>query len=260
MLVMPAIDLNCDVGESFGAYQLGADADVLRYVTSANIACGFHAGDPGTMRRTVSAALKHGVALGAHPGFPDLAGFGRRNMELSVDEVHDLVVYQVGALSAFAVAQGARLAHVKPHGALYNMAAARRELADAIARAVRAVDAQLVLFGLAGSQLVAAGRDAGLRVAEEVFADRRYDATGALAPRGDADAVVSDSTLVVRQALRLARDGRVTARNGEDIAVRADTICIHGDTPGAAELARQVRVALERDGVTVAAPARVGAP
>jgi UPF0271 protein len=251
---MHSVDLNCDVGESFGAYRLGADEDVLRHVTSANIACGFHAGDPGTMRRTVAVAVKRGVALGAHPGFPDLVGFGRRNMELSVAEVRDLVVYQVGALSAFAVAQGAQLAHVKPHGALYNMAAARADLAQAIAEAVYSVDQYLVLFGLAGSELVTAGRNAGLNVAEEVFADRRYAADGSLVPRREAGAVIDDPEHVVKQALGMIVDGRVTAVNGSPVTVNANTICIHGDTPGAAQLALKLRLALEAAGVRVAPP------
>ena len=251
---MKSVDLNCDVGESFGAYRLGADEEVMRHVTSANVACGFHAGDPGTMRRTVAIAVKRGVALGAHPGFPDLAGFGRRRMELSATEVRDLVVYQVGALSAFAVAHGAQLTHVKPHGALYNMAAAQSDLAQAIAEAVYSVDQYLVLFGLAGSELVTAGRETGLNVAEEVFADRRYAADGSLVPRREPGAVIDDPDEVVKQALRMVVDGRVTAVNGSDITVNANTICIHGDTPGAATLALRLRMALESAGVRVAPP------
>ena len=251
---MRSVDLNSDVGESFGAYRLGADEDVLRHVTSANIACGFHAGDPGTMRRTVAIAVKHGVALGAHPGFPDLAGFGRRNMELSAAEVRDLIVYQVGALSAFAVAHGAQLAHVKPHGALYNMAVARPDLAQAIADAVFSVDQYLVLFGLAGSELVTAGRNAGLNVAEEVFADRRYAPSGSLVPRRETGAVIDDPEEAVRQAMQMVVDGRVTTVSGSDITVNANTICIHGDTPGAAQLALKLRLAFEGAGVRVAPP------
>lgn len=256
---MTTVDLNCDVGESFGAYHMGADEDVLRYVSSANIACGFHAGDPATMRHTVAVALQHGVALGAHPGFPDLAGFGRRNMELSAAEVRDLVVYQVGALSAFAAAHGAQLSHVKPHGALYNMAAARPDLAQAIAEAVRSIDEYLVLFALAGSELVTAGREIGLRVAEEVFADRRYADDGRLVSRRDPGAVLDDPARVVEQALRMVVQGRVTAVSGADLTVRADTICIHGDTPGAARLARKLRAALEEKEIVVAPPPMRGA-
>jgi UPF0271 protein len=231
---MPSVDLNCDIGESFGAWTLGADADVLSHVTSANIACGFHAGDPGTMRKTVDLALERGVAIGAHPGLPDLAGFGRRVIEVTPGEAYEMVVYQVGALAAFAAARGARLAHVKPHGALYNMAATRAPLADAIARAVRDVDRALMLFGLAGSRLIAAARSAGIVAVEEVFADRRYAADGTLVSRSEKGAVIDDTGLAVRQAVRMVREGKVTAIDGTEVRVHADTICIHGDTPGAA--------------------------
>ena len=256
---MPSVDLNCDIGESFGAWTLGTDADVLSHVTSANIACGFHAGDPATMRKTVDLALERGVAIGAHPGLPDLAGFGRRAIEVTPDEAYEMVVYQVGALAAFAAARGARLAHVKPHGALYNMAATRAPLADAIARAVRDVDHTLMLFGLAGSRVIAAARSAGIVAVEEVFADRRYAANGTLVSRSEASAVIDDTDLAVRQAVRMVREGKVTAIDGTEVRVRADTICIHGDTPGAAEHARALRAALSDAGIDVAAPRRLGA-
>ena len=256
---MPSVDLNCDIGESFGAWTLGADAEVLAHVTSANIACGFHAGDPATMRRTIDLAAERGVAAGAHPGLPDLAGFGRRVLEVTPDEAYEMVVYQVGALAAFAAARGTRLAHVKPHGALYNMAAARAPLADAIARAVRDVDRGLMLFGLAGSQLIAAARSAGLVAVEEVFADRRYAANGTLVSRSEQGAVIDDTASAVRQAVRMVREGRVTAIDGTELPVRADTICIHGDTPGAAEHARALRAALSDAGIDVAGPRRVTA-
>jgi 5-oxoprolinase (ATP-hydrolysing) subunit A len=251
---MPTVDLNCDIGESFGAWTLGADAEVLAHVTSASIACGFHAGDPGTMRRTVDLAIERGVAVGAHPGLPDLAGFGRRVIEVTPDEAYEMVVYQVGALAAFAAARGTRLAHVKPHGALYNMAATRAPLADAIARAVRDVDRRLFLFGLAGSRLVAAARSVGIVPVEEVFADRRYAADGTLVSRKERGAVIDDTGVAVRQAVRMVREGKVTAVDGTELAVRAGTICIHGDTPGAAEHARALRVALGEAGIDVAAP------
>lgn len=253
---MTSVDLNCDTGESFGAWTLGADAELLSEVTSANIACGYHAGDPATMRRTIDLALARGVALGAHPGLPDLAGFGRRVIEVSIDDAYDMVVYQVGALAAFAAARGARLAHVKPHGALYNMAAARPPLAAAIAGAVRDVDRSLMLFGLAGSALVAAARAAGLVAVEEVFADRRYAPNGALVARSEAGAVIKDANAAVAQAVRMVRDGRVTAIDGTELPVRADTICIHGDTPGAASHARALRAALTAAGIEVSAPQR----
>ena len=256
---MPSVDLNCDTGESFGAWTLGADADVLAEVTSANIACGYHAGDPATMRRTIDLALERGVALGAHPGLPDLAGFGRRVIEVTAGEVYDMVVYQVGALTAFATARGARLAHVKPHGALYNMAATRPPLADAIARAVRDVDSRLLLFGLAGSALVAAARAIGLVAVEEVFADRRYAPNGTLVSRQERGAVIEDAGTAVGQAVRMVRDGRVAAIDGSELTVCADTICIHGDTPGAAGHARALRAALAAAGIEVAAPQRSAA-
>lgn len=250
------MDLNCDVGESFGAWKLGDDANVLRHVTSASIACGFHAGDPGTMRKTLDLATGLGVAVGAHPGLPDLAGFGRRVMDVTPDEVHDLVVYQVGALAAFAAARGVRLQHVKPHGALYNMAAARAPLAEAIARAVAAVNPGLIMYALAGSHLVYAARAAGLPVAEEGFVDRRYAADGSLVDRREPGAVLDDPDKAVRQALALAREGCVMSSAGVTVGVRVDTLCIHGDTPGAAELARRVREALEAEGVAVSPPRR----
>lgn len=247
------IDLNADIGESFGAYQLGADEAVLESITSANVACGFHAGDPGVMRRTVRLARAAGVAVGAHPGFPDLAGFGRREMRLTAQEVEDLVVYQIGALGAMAAAEGVRLAHVKAHGALYNMAVRDRGLADAIAGAVRAVDPALILFALPGSELARAGEAAGLAVAAEGFADRAYEPDGTLTPRSRPGAVIHDPEMVVRRAVEMARSGRVVATDKSEVAVRIDTICTHGDTPGAHELTRRLRAGLEASGITVRA-------
>ncbi|HET9984147.1 MAG TPA: 5-oxoprolinase subunit PxpA [Longimicrobiales bacterium] len=257
---MTRIDLNCDMGESFGAYRIGADDAVLPHVTSANIACGFHGGDPAVMGRTVAAALRHGVAVGAHPGLPDLVGFGRRAMEITPEEAYDLVVYQVGALLGFTAAAGAAMQHVKPHGALYNMAAGDAALADAIAAAVRDVDRGLVLFGLAGSELVAAGERAGLRTASEAFADRAYTSDGALVPRRREGALVTDAEEAVRRALGMVVDGRVRAIDGADVPLRADTICIHGDGAHAAEFARRLRAAFEAAGVTVAPVGRAAAP
>ena len=257
---MPSIDLNCDLGESFGAYRIGADDAVLPHVSSASIACGFHAGDPATMRRTLAAAIAQGVAVGAHPGLPDLQGFGRRAMQVSPEEVYELVVYQTGALLGFARAAGVELQHVKPHGALYNLAAAEPALAEAVARAVRDVDAGLALFGRAGSHLLAAGEALGLRTASEAFADRNYLADGSLVPRGRADALIHDSARAAERAVRLAREGRVRAVDGSDLALRVDTLCIHGDAPGAAAFARRLRQALETAGVAVQAPGRGRAP
>ena len=245
------IDLNSDVGESFGAYRLGADADVMRSITSANVACGFHAGDPDVMRETVRLAREAGVAVGAHPGFADLAGFGRRELRASPREVEHMVLYQIGALEAIARAEGVRLSHVKAHGALYNMAARDRTLADAIARAVARFDPALVLFGLPGSELVRAGEAAGLPVASEGFADRAYERDGSLAPRGTAGSVLHDPEEVVRRAMEMVTEGRVAARDGSRLAFHVDTLCVHGDTPGAAELTRRLRAGLEQHGVVV---------
>jgi UPF0271 protein len=245
------IDLNSDVGESFGAYRLGADADLIRHVTSVNVACGYHAGDPGVMRETVRLARAAGASVGAHPGFPDLVGFGRRELQASPREVEDMVVYQIGALAAIARAEGVGLSHVKAHGALYNMAARDRALADAIAAGVRAADPSLVLFGLPGSELIRAGESAGLAVAAEGFADRAYHPDGSLAPRATAGAVLHDPAVVVQRAVAMIANGRVTATDGSELTFRVDTLCVHGDTPGAAELVRRLREGLERNGVTV---------
>lgn len=250
---MTSVDLNCDMGESFGAYQIGADSAVMPWITSANIACGFHGGDPGVMRRTVAAAQEAKVAIGAHPGFPDLVGFGRRAIDVTPQEAYDLVVYQVGALGAFAAAAGVRMQHVKPHGALYNMAVKDAALSDAIAHAVRDVDARLVLFGLAGSIMILAGERAGLRTAHEVFADRNYMADGSLVSRKRNDAMVHDASQAAARALRMVTEGQVQTVDGADIAIRADTICIHGDGPDAAAFARAIRGALEGGGVEVKA-------
>jgi UPF0271 protein len=230
---------------------MGQDAALMASISSATIACGFHAGDPGTMRATVALARAKGVAVGAHPGFPDLVGFGRREMKASPQEVEDFVLYQIAALAGVARAQGVRLQHVKPHGALYNMACRERPLADAIARAVSAADPQLILFGLPNSELLRAGTAIGLRVAAEVFADRAYEADGALAARTTAGSVIHDPAVVVARAVRMVRDGEVVATNGAVINLAADTICLHGDTPGAADLARDVRHGLEQAGITI---------
>jgi UPF0271 protein len=252
-MAVTSIDLNSDIGESFGRWSLGDDAAVLRSITSANVACGYHAGDPVVMRETVRAAKAAGVAVGAHPGFPDLVGFGRRNMTVSADEVHNLVLYQVGALAAIAAAEGVRLQHVKAHGALYNMAIRDRALSDAIASAVAAFDRSLILFGLPGTELLRAGSAAGLRGAAEGFADRAYEPDGSLTPRDRPGAVIHEPEEVVRRAVRMAREGLVTATNGRDVPMRVDTICTHGDTPGSHELTRRIRVALESAGLTVRA-------
>jgi UPF0271 protein len=245
------VDLNADVGESYGAYVLGDDEALLASVTSASIAAGFHAGDPGVLRRTIRLAHARGVGIGAHPGFQDLAGFGRREMRLSPGEAEDLVLYQVAAVAGVARSEGLRLQHVKPHGALYNMASADRGLAGAIARAVRAFDPALILFGLPGSALLDAGRAAGLRVAAEAFADRAYQRDGSLAPRRTTESVISDPSMVVSRAVRMIAEGVVIAIDGTAVPIAADTICVHGDTPGAGRLAASLRAGLEAAGITV---------
>ncbi len=250
---MARIDLNCDMGESYGAWHMGNDLEILDVVTSANVACGFHAGDPATMHRTVEAAFAKGVSVGAHPGLPDLQGFGRRTMAISAQEAYDLVVYQVSALAGFARALGGRLSHVKAHGALYNMAAKDPALSEAIARAVRDVDRELVLFGLAGSATVRAAQGMGLRAAGEVFADRTYQDDGSLTPRSRPDAMIEEVEAALAQVKRMVHEGIVRSTHGIDVRVQADTLCIHGDQPGALEFARRIRAELERGGVEVAA-------
>jgi 5-oxoprolinase (ATP-hydrolysing) subunit A len=247
------IDLNCDMGESFGAWTMGDDAGVMPWLTSANIACGFHAGDFATMQRAVGLAKQHNVAIGAHVSLPDVQGFGRREMRVTPNEAHAMTLYQIGALHAFAHACGTHVAHVKPHGAMYNMAAKDRELSDAIARAVRDFDRKLILVGLAGSELPRAGEAAGLRVAHEAFADRRYEADGSLTPRCETDAVIRDIDVAISQALAIATTGTVALRSGGELAIRADTICVHGDPPDAPLFAQRLRRALDGANVTVAA-------
>jgi UPF0271 protein len=247
-----SIDLNCDMGESFGRYSLGTDIEIMPYITSANIACGLHASDPLVMDRTVRLAKDRGVGIGAHPGFPDLQGFGRRTMYLSQDEAESFILYQVSALAGFAQAAGTRLVHVKPHGAMYNLAAKDRDLAGAIARGVARFDSTLILVGLANSVLVDAGQEAGLPVAREAFADRAYEDDGSLRPRQLPGAVLQDASQAAEQAVRIARDGRVIAHSGREIPVQAETLCIHGDTPTALTIAGAIRQALADAGVEVA--------
>ena len=247
------IDLNADIGESFGTHKTSNDQDLLRSITSGSIACGFHAGDPAVMRHTVRMAVEAGVSIGAHPGFPDLAGFGRREMSIEPRDITDLVLYQIGAMSAIAKAEGASLRHVKPHGALYNMSVRREDIAEAIARATASFDAALVLVGLPGSALLSAGSRAGLCTAAEAFADRSYEADGSLTPRQMAGAVLSTPAQVAERVVRMVRDGEVVARDGSTLSLRADTICVHGDTPAAAELAAAVRMALEAAGIELKA-------
>jgi len=250
---MYRVDLNCDLGESFGAYKLGVDEEILPFLTSANIACGFHAGDPSVMHKTVKLALANGVAIGAHPGLPDLIGFGRRNMEISPQEAYDMVVYQISALAGFVKAEGGIMQHVKPHGALYNMAAKRKELSEAIAQAVYKVNPELILFGLSGSELVLAGEKIGLPTAHEVFADRTYQIDGSLTPRSQPDALITDQQQAVSQVVRMVKEGKVLSLQGKDILIKADTVCIHGDGSHALVFARLIREILEKSQITMQA-------
>ena len=247
------VDLNADIGESFGVYTAGSDERLLSSVTSGSIACGYHAGDPSVMRRTVRLAARAGVAIGAHPGFPDLVGFGRREMNVDPQEIADFVLYQIGALSAIARAEGVRLQHVKPHGELYNMAARRKDVAESIAAAVASLDEPLAIIGPPGSELLSAGERYGLRVAAEGFADRAYEPDGSLSPRDARDAVLQDPLRSADRAVCMVRDGKIQARDGSLLQLRVDTICIHGDTPGAADVAAAVRARLTQAGIVVAA-------
>jgi len=245
------VDINSDVGESFGAYSIGHDTGLMKSITSANIAAGFHAGDPSVLRATIRTAKAHGVAVGAHPGFPDLVGFGRRELNVTAREAEDLVLYQVAAVAGVASAEGMRIQHVKPHGALFNMAVRNAELAAAIARAVAAFDPMLLLFGLPGSEILKAGRSEGLRVAAEVFADRAYEPDGSLASRRKPGSVIHEAEMVVERAVRMVKDHTVVAIDGSVVPLQADTICVHGDTPGSDDLAASIRAGLERAGITV---------
>jgi UPF0271 protein len=247
------IDLNGDVGETAARGVRNPDVRLMPHLSSANVACGFHAGNAGTMRDTVALAVEHGVAVGAHPSFPDLEGFGRRELQFSPADVEDFVCYQVGVLAAIAAAQGVRLQHVKPHGALFNMAVRDAALADAIARAVVVIDRGLMLFGLPGSELIDAGARAGLRTAREGFADRAYMPDGTLVSRQEPGAVITDPSAVIPRVIRMARERVVEAIDGSSISLAVDTICVHGDTPGAAALAAQIRSALTREGVELKA-------
>lgn len=252
------IDLNSDVGESFGNYQLGLDEKIIPLISSANIACGFHAGDPTVMKRTIAIAKEYGVAPGAHPGFPDLLGFGRRKMDASLDEIRDYVTYQMGALQAFAAAQGMALQHVKPHGALYNMAVEDMEIWDAVAEVIAAVDSGLILFVMAGpwrQDLAAIGARHGIRIAFEFFGDRAYNPNGTLVSRKLPGAVIHDQELVAEKVLKMVKEGKVVCIDGTEIEIAAETICVHGDNPAALELVRNIRESLLNEGIEITPPA-----
>ena len=254
---MLTVDLNADLGESFGRYTLGMDERILPVVSSANVACGFHASDPVVMEKTVLLAKQAGAAVGAHPGYPDLMGFGRRNLAVSPAEARAYILYQLGALDAFLRPLGMKMRHVKPHGAFYNMAAADYALAKAVCGAVRDFDPSLVLLGLSGSELIRAAEDAGLAARSEVFADRAYEEDGTLVPRGRPGAVVTDEAEAVRRVVRMVTEGKVTAVTGKDVPIRADSVCVHGDGEKAVLFAQSVRKALEENGVRISAMKKI---
>lgn len=249
---MYRIDLNCDAGESFGQYKLGSDAELFKHVTSANIACGYHAGDHNVISQTVKLASENQLAIGAHPGFQDLVGFGRREMQLSLDEIYNIVIYQLGAIKTMAEVQGMKLNHVKPHGALYNLAAKDRDVSFAIAKAVKSVDKNLILYGLAGSELCRAGEETGLQVAHEVFADRTYQSDGTLTPRTMPNALISDAEEATKQIIQIVKEGKVRSITGEEVSIQADTVCIHGDGPDAPTFASTVRRYLQNENIVIA--------
>lgn len=248
---MKKIDLNCDLGESFGNYKIGLDEEVIRHISSANVACGFHASDPLVMQKTVALAKENGVCIGAHPGFPDLVGFGRRNMSVSPAEAKALVQYQIGALDAFCKAAGVKLYHVKPHGALYNMAGKDEILAQAVCEGIFEYDSNLILLGLSGSKMIEVGKKIGLRTANEVFADRAYEDDGSLVARSKHGALITDENLAVSRVVEMVKNGRVTSITGNEIEIKADSICLHGDGVKAVEFAKRIKEELLKNGVEI---------
>ena len=251
---MQSIDLNCDMGEAFGNYPMPNDDILLDYITSANIACGFHAGDPEVMQHTVSMAIKKGVAIGAHPGLPDLQGFGRREMKISANEAYQMTLYQIGALYGFVKAANGKLHHVKPHGALYNMAARDAVLAKAIVQAVHDFDSTLILYALAGSEMVEAAKKTGIVTASEVFADRTYQDDGSLTPRTQSNALITDEQQSINQVLLMVKNQQVISANKKTIQLKAETLCLHGDGTHAVEFAKMINERLKKEGITIKAP------
>ena len=245
------IDLNSDLGESFGSYKIGMDEEIIKLVSSVNIACGWHAGDPNVMARTVKDAIRHGVGIGCHPGFPDLLGFGRRTMQVSPEDLKNYVKYQMGALKAFITSEGGVLQHVKPHGAMYNMAAKDEALANAIVDAVYEVDSDVILMGLAGSKMIDCAKTKGLRTASEVFADRAYNRDGTLVPRSQEGAVIHDTKKAIDQVLQMVKSNSITAVTGEIINIEADSICVHGDNLKALEFVTSIRYQLKISGIEI---------
>lgn len=248
---MAAIDLNCDLGESFGAYKIGMDREVIPYITSANIACGYHAGDPLVMEKTIAMCRTYGVCAGAHPGFPDRMGFGRREMNITPEEAKAYVIYQVGAIKEFCKAQGVSLHHVKLHGALYNMAGRDYGLARAVCSALAAAEPSVILLALGGSRMIRAAKDVGIRYASEVFADRAYLADGSLVPRNSPNAMIEDRKLALKRVIRMVKEGVVESTDGVDIPLRADSVCVHGDGDKALEFVKELRRGLEEAGIEV---------
>ena len=245
------IDLNCDLGEAFGNYSFGGDKDIIPLITSANIACGFHAGDENVMNETIQLAKENNVGIGAHPGLPDLQGFGRRKMDIKPKEIYNLVVYQLGALNGFCKIHGARINHVKPHGALYNMGAKNKEIAQAIAQAVYDFDKSLVLVGLSNTLLISEAETLGLRTASEVFADRRYEDDGQLVSRQESDATITNTDEALQQVLKMVTENKVVSKNGKEIDLQADTICVHGDGAHALDFVTQIRKKLTKEGIDI---------
>lgn len=248
---MRSIDLNCDMGESFGVYTIGNDEAIMTSISSANIACGFHAGDPLVMKKTVELAVKNQVGIGAHLGLPDLQGFGRREMGISAEEAYALALYQIGAMQGITKNVGGHVRHVKAHGALYNMAAKRQDLAEAIVQACKTVDPALIIVGLANSEWVVAAHKYQMNIAQEVFADRNYEEDGSLTPRHHADALIHDQDVAVQHVVRMVKEGVVKTRTGKEVAIQADTICIHGDGKYAVEFAKAIRHRLNQEGIEI---------
>src|ERR1700761_9401697 len=251
---MQSIDLNCDMGEAFGNYTMPNDDTLLDYITSANIACGFHAGDPEVMQHTVNMAIKKGVAIGAHPGLPDLQGFGRREMKISANEAYQITIYQIGALYGFVKAGGGKLHHVKAHGALYNMAAKDASLAKAILQAVHDFDSTLILYALAGSEMIETAKKTGIVAASEVFADRTYQDDGSLTPRSQSNALITEELQSIEQVLLMVKQQQVISVNKKAIPLKAETLCLHGDGKHAVEFAKMINERLKKEGVTIKSP------
>ncbi|UOW67157.1 LamB/YcsF family protein [Paraclostridium bifermentans] len=248
---MYKVDLNSDLGESFGCYKIGMDEEVLKHITSANIACGFHAGDPIQMDKTVKLAMENNVQIGAHPGVMDVIGFGRREMKISKDEVKAYVKYQLGALNSFVISNGAKIQHVKAHGALYNMAAKDYDISLSIAQAVYEVDKNIILLGLANSSIIDAGKAVGLRVANEVFADRAYNSDGTLVSRSLEGSIIYDPNIAIKRVIKMVKENKVEDINGKDIDIKADSICVHGDNPKAIEFVKRIRSELIKEGINI---------